>query len=79
MLIKQGGAGGGVDAGNRPNITFDGKWSGWYVDFYGEKAYWEAVFYTSGTLSVKSPCVADAWAIGAGACCNHWCGSGRGQ
>lgn len=66
MLIKQGGAGGGVDAGNRPNITFDGKWSGWYVDFYGEKAYWEAVFYTSGTLSVKSPCVADAWAIGAG-------------
>lgn len=66
MLIKQGGAGGGVDAGNRPNITFDGKWSGWYVDFYGGDPYWEAMFATSGTLVAAGSYEADAWGIGGG-------------
>ena len=66
MLIKQGGAGGGVDASGKPNITFDGKWSGWHVEFYGGVAYWEALFQTSGTLSVRGQYTADAWGIGGG-------------
>lgn len=76
MLIKQGGAGGGVDAGNRPNITFDGKWSGWHIEFYDEEAYWEALLQTSGTLSVSGQYTADAWGIGGGGASGQYYRSG---
>lgn len=68
MIIKQGGnLGVGVDTGRPPAITYDGKWSGWYVETYGGKAYWEAVFYTSGVLTVEGEYKADLWGIGGGA------------
>ncbi len=76
MLIKQGGAGGGVGAGNRPNITFDGKWSGWHSEFYEEEAYWEALLQTSGTLSVSGQYTADAWGIGGGGASGQYYRSG---
>ena len=69
MIIKQGGnLGVGVDTGRPPAITYDGKWSGWYVETYGGKAYWEAVFYTSGVLTVEGEYKADLWGIGGGSC-----------
>ena len=67
MIIKQGGnLGVGVDTGRPPAITYDGKWSGWYVETYGGKAYWEAVFYTSGVLTVEGEYNSDWWGIGGG-------------
>lgn len=65
--------GGGIDYNTKPQITFDGKWSGWYVEFYAGVPYWEAVFYSSGTLSVSGSYTADVWMIGAGA----WYGSNQ--
>lgn len=67
MIFKQGGnLGVGVDTGKSPEITYDGKWSGWYVETYGGKAYWEAVVYTSGVLTVTGEYIADAWGLGGG-------------
>lgn len=62
--------GGGIDYSTKPQITFDGKWSNWYIEFYAGVPYWEAVFYSSGTLSVSGSYTADAWGIGGG------CGTG---
>lgn len=59
--------GGGIDYNAKPQITFDGKWSNWYIEFYAGVPYWEAVFYSSGTLSVSGSYTADAWGIGGGA------------
>lgn len=59
--------GGGIDYNAKPQITFDGKWSNWYIEFYAGVPYWEAVFYSSGTLSVSGSYTADAWGVGGGA------------
>ena len=58
--------GGGIDYNTKPQITFDGRWSNWYIEFYAGVPYWEAVFYSSGTLSVSGSYTADAWGIGGG-------------
>ncbi len=61
-----GTASGGIDYNAKPQITFDGKWSGWYIEFYGGVPYWEAQFFSSGTLSVSGSYVGDAHGIGGG-------------
>ena len=61
-----GAQGGGIDASAAPAATYSGKWSGWHVEDYDGAAYWEAVFYTSGTLTVTGTIQADAWGIGGG-------------
>ena len=58
--------GGGIDYNTKPQITFDGKWSNWYIEFYAGVPYWEAQFYSSGTLSVTGSYTADAHGIGGG-------------
>ena len=55
-----------LDPANKPKITYSGKWSGWYIEFYGGTPYWEAVFYTSGTLDIIKPYTADLWGVGGG-------------
>lgn len=67
MILKRGGSHGvGVDTGKAPAITYDGKWSGWHIETYGGIPYWEAVFYTSGVLTVEGEYNADLWGIGGG-------------
>lgn len=66
MIIRTNAAAGGVSATNAPQITYDGNWSHWYVSPFGDKAYWEAVFYSSGTLTVANSYTADLWGIGGG-------------
>lgn len=68
MLVKMSGSssGGGVSADDKPQITYTGKWSGWHIEFYDGKAYWEAIFYTSGTLQSSENYKADFWGIGGG-------------
>lgn len=56
----------GIDPASAPKITFDGKWSGWRLEFYSDEPYWEALFQSSGTLSVDGQYTADAWGIGGG-------------
>lgn len=59
--------GGGIDYSTKPQITFDGKWSNWHIEFYDGVPYWEALFSSSGTLTNSGPSVqADAWGIGGG-------------
>lgn len=68
MIFKRGGSHGvGVDTGAAPDITYDGKWSGWYIETYGGLPYWEAVFYTSGVLTVTGEYNSEWWGIGGGA------------
>ena len=68
MLVKMSGSssGGGVSADDKPQITYAGKWSGWHIEFYDGKAYWEAIFYTSGALRSAASYKADFWGIGGG-------------
>lgn len=56
----------GIDVNDAPAITFDGKWQKWFVEFYEGDPYWEAWFFTSGTLNVDGAYNADAWGIGGG-------------
>lgn len=65
-----GTASAGIDYNSKPQITFDGKWSGWYIEYYGGVPYWEAQFFSSGTLSVSGSYTADAHGIGGGGCAN---------
>jgi hypothetical protein len=68
VIFKRGGSHGvGVDTGAAPDITYDGKWSGWYIETYGGLPYWEAVFYTSGVLTVTGEYNSEWWGIGGGA------------
>ena len=67
-----GAQGGGIDASAAPAAAYSGKWSGWHVEDYDGAAYWEAVFYTSGTLTVTGTIQADAWGIGGGGGWLHW-------
>lgn len=60
------GSAGGLDPSNKPRITYSGKWSGWHIEFYAGTPYWEAVFYTSGTLDIAKPYTADLWGVGGG-------------
>ena len=65
MLVKMGGGvGGGIEADAAPKIAYNGKWSGWYVEFYGGVPYWEAVVYTSGVLTVTGNYTADVCGVG---------------
>ena len=58
---------GGVDISRKPNIDFDGKWSGWHIEIYEGKPYWEALFASSGTLTnYDSAYTCDVWGIGGG-------------
>lgn len=61
-----GTAKGGVDVQQKPNITFNSTWFPWRIEFYDDIAYWEAWFFSSGTLSVTGSYEADAWGIGGG-------------
>ena len=68
MLMKMGGvAGNSVDYDSRPKITYNGKWTGFHVEFYAGKAYWEAILYTSGILTAEEAYEFDAWIVGGGA------------
>ena len=65
----------GVDVNDAPKITFSGKWQKWFVEFYDGVPYWEAWFFSSGTLSITGSYKADAWGIGGGgAYFNDFCG-----
>lgn len=55
-----------MDVLDAPKIAFDGAWLSWHVEFYDSVPYWEAWFFTSGTLSVNGTYIADAWGIGGG-------------
>lgn len=68
----------GVDIANAPTITFDGQWRSWFVEFYNGVPYWEAWFFSSGTLSVNGSYVADAWGIGGGGAAYNGYGGGSG-
>lgn len=58
---------GKISADRKPNITFDGKWSGWHIEFYDGAPYWEALFSSSGTLTnYGGAYTCDAWGIGGG-------------
>lgn len=68
MLMKMGGdAGNSVDYDSRPKITYNGKWTGFHVEFYAGKPYWEAILYTSGILTAEEAYEFDAWIVGGGA------------
>lgn len=58
--------GASIDYNSRPQIDFDGKWIKWFVEFYDGEPYWEAQFFSSGTLTVTGTYTADAWGIGGG-------------
>lgn len=58
--------GGTIDYSSRPRIDFNGKWIKWFVEFYDGDVYWEAQFFSSGTLTVTGAYTADAWGIGGG-------------
>lgn len=72
------GGGGTIDYSSRPQIDFNGKWIKWFVEFYDGEPYWEAWFFTSGTLTVTGSYTADAWLIGGGATNNRTPKSARG-
>ena len=65
-MIVNGGRAGGVDYNAKPRITYDGKWSGWYLEVYNGTPYWEALFSTSGHLVSLADYTCDAWGIGGG-------------
>ena len=67
MLFKMNPSfGGGVDVLDAPKITFDGSWLPWHIDFYDSVPYWEAWFFSSGTLTLSQDYVIDAWGLGGG-------------
>ena len=59
--------GASIDYNSRPQIDFDGKWIKPFVEFYDGEPYWEAWFFSSGTLTVNGTYTADAWGMGGGA------------
>lgn len=68
MIFKQGSTNGiGVDTASAPSAVFDGKWILWHIEIYNGLPYWEAWFFSSGTLSVTGKFDAQAWGIGGGA------------
>lgn len=56
----------GLNISNKPKITFDGSWKNWGIEIYDDKAYWEAWFFSSGTLTAEESYLVDAWGIGGG-------------
>lgn len=66
MILKYGNAGGSIEISDAPKITFSGKWKTWAPEFYGGVLYWEAWFFTSGTLTFDQTYTVDAWGIGGG-------------
>lgn len=67
MIFKRGGSHGvGVDTSKEPEITYDGRWSGWHIELYGGIPYWEAVFYSSGVMTVTGEYDSELWGIGGG-------------
>ena len=66
MIVNGNKSGGGVDYASPPQISFDGKWSGWHIEVYKGEPYWEALFSSSGTLVSLANYTADLWGIGGG-------------
>lgn len=66
MIIKSGVSGGQLEITDAPQITFSGKWLPWHIEFYGDTPYWEAWFFSSGTLTAKKDYTVDVWGIGGG-------------
>lgn len=66
MFPCSAGSGASIDYNSRPQIDFDGKWIKPFVEFYDGEPYWEAWFFSSGTLAVNGTYTADAWLIGGG-------------
>jgi hypothetical protein len=67
MIGKTNALCGGIDISKKPPLTFDGKWSGWHVETYEGKPYWEALFSSSGVVTNSGgSCKCDAWGIGGG-------------
>lgn len=66
MIGKTNATAGGLDLSKKPDITFDGTWFPWFLEFYDGEPYWEAWFLSSGTLTPNKPYVVDAWGIGGG-------------
>ena len=60
------GGGASIDYNSRPQIDFDGKWIKPFVEFYDGEPYWEAWFFTSGTLTLSQGYTIDAWCLGGG-------------
>lgn len=58
--------GASIDYNSRPQIDFDGKWLKWFVEFYSGEPYWEAWFFSSGTLTLSQGYTIDAWGLGGG-------------
>lgn len=58
--------GASIDYNSRPQIDFDGKWIKWFVEFYDGEPYWEAWFFSSGTLTLSQGYTIDAWGLGGG-------------
>lgn len=71
--------GASIDYNSRPQIDFDGKWIKPFVEFYDGEPYWEAQFFSSGTLSVTGTYTADAWLIGGGCPTANYNDSGNGK
>lgn len=69
MLIKSGLSGEQMSIADAPKITYNGKWLTWHLEFYAGVLYWEAWFFSSGTLTVETgySYKCDAWGIGGGA------------
>ena len=55
-----------MDVLDAPKITFDGSWLPWHIEFYDSVPYWEAWFFSSGTLTLSQDYVIDAWGLGGG-------------
>lgn len=66
MFPCSSGGGASIDYNSRPQIDFNGSWLAWHIEFYDSEPYWEAWFFTSGTLTVEGSYTADAWGIGGG-------------
>lgn len=67
MILKYGNAGNQIDISDAPDITFSGRWKKWALEFYDGILYWEAWFFSSGTLTVIKEYTIDAWGLGGGA------------
>ena len=76
MIGKTNALVNGISEDKKPDITFSGNWFPWFVEFYQGKPYWEAWFFSSGTLTANKSYTCDAWGIGGGGQTNWSSGGG---
>ena len=57
-----------VDTTQKPAITYNGKWTGWYWETYDGSPYWECMIMSSGALTpgAGKTYTLDAFSIGGG-------------